>query len=145
MDKFSIYSNEALYQKKFSYKFLLTIIFILLVSIVYLIFFTDKYDVYQMKGVIKCDKNCIISITISAEDTEKVRKAEKIYLQEEEIDIKNIWVGEIVSDYNALESYQTIDYELAKKVNYKTEIVTINILSNKHKLINKINPFNKGG
>ena len=145
MDKFSIYSNEALYQKKFSYKFLLLIVLFLIGSIIYLIFFTDKYDVYQMKGVIKCDKSCIISITISASDTEKVQRAEKVYLQDKEIDIKDIQVGEIVSDYEALESYQTINYELAKKVNYKTEIVTISILSNKHRLINKINPFKEGG
>ena len=145
MDDFSTYSNEALYQKKFSFKFLFSIIIILLSISIYLIFFTNKYDVYQIKGLIKCDKSCIISITLLAENTEKVANAEKIYLNEEEIDIKSIKLNEIVNDYENLESYQTIDYELAKKVNYKTEIVTISILSNKHKLINKINPFQKGG
>ena len=145
MDEFSKYSKETLYSQKFSFKLLFIIIFLLLISICYLIFFTDKYDIYQVKGLINCDKNCTISITISAENTEKLKNAEKIYLQEEQIDIKNINVGNIINDYDALESYQTIEYELAKKLNYKTEIVTINILSNKHKLINKINPFKEGG
>ena len=138
-------SIEGLYRKKFSFKLLFMILSIIIFTIIYLFFFTYKYDVYTVKGLISCDTKCSISITTDATNTEILKKGDKIYLDEKEYDIKKVNISEIKTDYEALESYQTITYELAKKIDFKEEIVTLNILSNKHTLIDKINPFRKGG
>ena len=140
-----MYSNEMLYKKKFNIKICGFLIFVLLILIIYLLFFTEKYDVLVTKGYISCNDTCKVSIITGVDDYVILEKTEKIYIGEEEIDIKKVNVSEVTTDWDTYESYRTVELELGSKVSYNDEIVPLNILCNKKTLINKINPFKKGG
>lgn len=140
-----MYSNEMLYKKRFNIKIYGFLIFVLLTLVVYLLFFTEKYEVLGTKGYISCNDTCKVSIITGVDDYVILEKAEKIYIGEEEIDIKKVNVSNVNTDWDAYESYRTVELELDSKVSYNDEIVPLNILCNKKTLINKINPFKKGG
>ncbi len=140
-----VYSNEMLYQKKFNIKYLGSLVLILLGFIIYLLFFTEKYDVLATRGYITCNDTCVISVITGVDDYIAINDAKKVYIGSEEIDIKKVVVKEVNTDWDAYQSYRTVELELSKKVSYNDEIISLNILSNKKTLINKLNPFKKGG
>ncbi len=140
-----VYSNEILYRQKFPIKYLATCIFLLLLGIIYLLFFTAKYDVLETKGYISCTDECKVTVTSGVDDYMLIQNASKVYIGNKEINVKSVQVSDVSINYETYESYRNIELKLSKKVDFDDEIVSLNILCNKKTLINKLNPFKKGG
>ncbi len=113
-------------------KFTITIIILIIVFLIYCIK-NYTYDSYQTTGIVKCEKECFINITLPYDKVDILSKDPIIKYNNNIYEIKSINYKEPYLDKEI--AYQ--DIELVSFVK-EEKIINFNILYNKQRIISKI-------
>ena len=113
-------------------KIYITIIILIILFLAYCIK-NSTYDSYQTTGIVKCEEECFINITLPYDKVDILSKDPIISYQNNTYEINNIDYKEPYLDREV--AYQDVELESFLK---EERIINFNILYNKQRIISKI-------
>ena len=124
------------------YGLLLDVILIISIGIIILAFELKCYDVYFTNGYIECSDNCKISFSIDYLKVNSIINMDKVKINKENKEPKNINVSDILVDENSKSNYQIVSFEVDQLDNgFNNTFKDIRIYSNYELIIDKIIKF----
>ena len=139
MVDYNIDNRDYLLSINPSYKFIPLLSLISIIIIIISIFCFKTYDVYYTKGYLVCDDRCNIVLSIDIDDINKVKDANFVKLNDNEIKYNNIFVGDIQIDETNKINIQNVNIEVDQLENdYLNTFQDVKIYSNNESIFNKI-------
>ena len=114
------------------------VISFLIISIPIIMYFKNSYDIYNIKGYIKCNPECIVNINILDISTINNGAYLKINKNKNAYQIKTI--GKMEFDYLTMTNYQTVEIQTKLNDELKKDnlVVELSFYTNKERLLKKI-------
>ena len=124
------------------YGMFLDVILIISIGIIILAFKLKCYDVYFTNGYIECSDSCKISFSVDYLKVNSIINMDKVKINKENKDPRNIIVSDILLDENSKSNYQIISFEVDQLDNGMNNIFgDVRIYSNYELIIDKIIKF----